>query len=205
VDVEHNLFEGPDLERCAHLNAWQIWQGGENDTFKDNIVRGASPSDPASVIPLIFENGAGSKECSVTMKNAVIENNLFVNPSTSNIMQIGQVEGLTIKNNTGVRFETGLKMLSGCGKSTKVTETHNIMVEGQNPGAEKAGFVAFECSGECLFDSNVSSDASAEGNGATQFLTGWKPSWEGTEYGKPGYYIPQGLAFKAGYEGSIGP
>jgi hypothetical protein len=157
------------------------------------------------VIALIFENGAGGSECSVKMKNDTIENNLFVNPSTSNVVQMGQIENLTIKNNTGVRFTTGWQMRSVCGSSTNVTETHNIMVEGRSSGAEKAGFVGFECTGECLFDDNVSSDTSANSSGATHYVTNWKPEWENTEYGNTGYYIPKGLPFKTGYQGHGGP
>src|SRR5205085_235319 len=34
--VDHNLFEGPippAHAACTHLNVWQIWDGGRNDTF----------------------------------------------------------------------------------------------------------------------------------------------------------------------------
>lgn len=205
VDVEHNLFEGTTILRCAHLNAWQIWQGGENDVFKHNLVEGGSPRDPVSVIGLIFENGAGGSECSVTMRNVVVEDNLFVNPSTSNVMQVGQVQGLTISHNTGVRFQTGLKLASVCGSSSDVTETQNIMVEGQDHGDEKAGFVGFQCTGSCIFEGNVSSDGSAAGHGARRYVTHWSPSWRSTRYGRPGYYVPRRLRIPAGYRGRVGP
>lgn len=205
VDVEHNLFEGSTILRCAHLNAWQIWQGGENDVFRHNLVKGVSPQNPVTVIGLIFENGAGGSECSVTMRHVVVEDNLFVNPSTSNVMQIGQVQGLTVSHNTGVRFETGLKLASVCGSSSDVSETQNIMVEGQNHGDEKAGFVGFECTGSCSFDGNVSSEGSAADHGARHYVAHWRPSWKGTRYGRPGYYVPRRLRIPAGYRGHVGP
>jgi hypothetical protein len=213
VDVEHNLFEGHDLLACSHLNLWQIWGGGENDTFKDNVAIGQGPgeSEQAATDGLIFENGAGSGECSVKMTNSVIENNLFIDAANSYELQIYTTAGVTIKNNTVVRSMYGTGLLnSGCGESTKATMTHNIDVENQDKN--NADF-HFACEGECHFDYNVSGDdESAEEYGATHYVTRWAPQWTTTKWDltteptiPTGFYTPTSLPIEAGYQSHIGP
>jgi hypothetical protein len=216
VDVEHNLFEGKILMACSHLNLWQIWAGGENDTFKDNVAIGQGRgekgglSEEAATDGVIFENGAGSVECETTMKNSVIENNLFVNAATSYELQIYTTEGATIKNNTVVGSEWGSALLTEhCGAGSNYTMTHNIDVEDQGSGPDMS-FGA--CSGTCLFDYNVSEDTSASQAGSTHYLTNWSPEWLTTSWTpasepKPstGFYIPSGLSTEAGYQGGGGP
>jgi hypothetical protein len=202
VDVEHNLFEGHILMNCSHLNIWQIWGGGENDTFKDNIALGEN-GQQAATDGVIFENGAGSVECNVKMKNSVIENNLFVNAATSYELQIYTTEGATIKNNTVVGSEWGTALLTEhCGAGSNYTMTHNIDVEDKGTGND---FNFGACTGTCTFDYNVSQDKSAS---STHSVTSWAPkwvttSWNSTTEPKPtGYYIPVGLIFEAGYTGA---
>jgi hypothetical protein len=216
VDVEHNLFEGKILMACSHLNLWQVWAGGENDTFKDNIAMGEGRgmknglSEEAATDGVIFENGAGSVECATTMKNSAIENNLFVNAATSYELQIYTTEGATIKNNTVVGSEWGSALLTEhCGAGHNYTMTHNIDVEDQGTGAD---FSFGACTGTCLFDYNVSEDTSASQASSTHYTTKWTPTWrtkswnQATETTMPaGFYVPGNLSFEAGYQGNIGP
>ncbi len=216
VDVEHNLFEGKILMACSHLNLWQIWAGGENDTFKSNVAMGQGRgmknglSEEAATDGVIFENGAGSVECGTTMKNSVIENNLFVNAATSYELQIYTTEGATIKNNTVVGSEWGSALLTEhCGAGSNYTMTHNIDVEDQGSGGDMS-FGA--CSGTCLFDYNASEDTSANQAGSTHYTTKWSPKWTTTAWNPAieatmpaGFYVPTGLSTEAGYKGTVGP
>jgi hypothetical protein len=215
VDVEHNLFEGHELLACSHLNLWQIWGGGEHDTFKDNIAVGdgtgeaAGRSQEAATDGLIFENGAGSANCAIKMRATVIENNLFVDAASSFAIQIYTTEDATIEYNTVVRSQYGSGLLTEkCGPSTDSVMTHNIDVE--NTGTTTA--FAFQCVDACLFDYNVSDDASASLLGASHVQTGWKPAWVSTAWNRQteatppaGYYVASGLPFAAGYLGGGGP
>jgi hypothetical protein len=210
VTVEHNLFEGHVLMACSHLNLWQIWSGGENDTFKDNVAIGEGHgeknglSEEAATDGLIFENGAGSAECSTKIKNTVIENNLFVNAADSYELQIYTSEGTIIKNNTVVGSEYGTALLTeDCGAGSNYTMTHNIDVENQ-AGSD---FSFGSCTGTCTFDYNVSQDTTANQAGSTHYITNWSPQWTTTTWNpttepKPstGYYTPTGLSTEAGYQ-----
>jgi len=217
--VEHNLFEGYTHYECVHLNLWQIWSGGENDTFRDNIAIGKGTKggvgpfkngdEEAATDGVLFENGAGSSECGVRMKNSVIENNLFVDAGDSYELQVYTTEGATIRDNTVVGSAYGTALLTeACGAGSDYTMTHNIDV--QNGSGSDFGFGS--CSGTCSFDYNVSQDASAQSNGATHYVTGWSPKWTTTTWNPateptapPGFYIPTGLPIEAGYQGNAGP
>jgi hypothetical protein len=217
--VEHNLFEGYTHYECVHLNLWQIWTGGENDTFRDNIAIGKGTKagvgpfkngdEEAATDGVLFENGAGSAECGVTMKNSVIENNLFVDAGDSYELQVYTTDGATIRDNTVVGSAYGTALLTeACGAGSDYTMTHNIDV--QNGSGSDFGFGS--CSAECSFDYNVSQDTSANSNGATHYVTGWSPKWSTTTWNPAsepkapaGFYIPTGLAIEAGYQGNAGP
>ncbi len=216
VDVEHNLFEGHDLMACSHLNLWQIFGGGENDTFKDNVAVGQGRgekngmTEEAATDGIIFENGSGSVECAVKMKNTVIENNLFVDAASSYELQIYTTEGATIKNNTVVGSEWGTALLTEhCGAGSNYSMTHNIDVEDVGTGGD---FHFGECKGTCLFDYNTSQDTTADMLGSTHYTTNWTPKWATTVWNPAGqqtipvgYYAPTDIPIKAGYRGSIGP
>ena len=212
VDVEHNLFEGHVLMPCSHLNLWQIFSGGENDTFKGNVAlgQGRADSEEAATDGIIFENGPGSVECATKMKNTVIEDNLFVDAANSFELQIYTTEGARIENNTVVGSKWGTAFLTEhCGAGSNYTMTHNIDVEDTGSGSD---FNFGSCTGTCLFDYNVSQDTSASAYGASHYLNNWSPSWTTsawspvTEPTVPvGYYAPTDIAIQAGYQGSIGP
>ena len=224
--VEYNTFLGPEPQvSCEHHdNVWQIWQGGENNAFSHNLVLGESHASPqTNPIDLIFENGAGGKECGVTMKGITVEDNLFVyGTGSANIVQAGDIENYTVRHNTGVKFGAGWQGYdTACPHGVNHTQTNNIMVEGEVGGAEKDGFDGFTCtSGTCSFDQNVSSDSlSACENLSLNCVDAWKPSWKTTTFTSPetqlcppeGYYQPKeeftasnSTKFSAGYEGRAG-
>ncbi len=205
VDVEHNLFEGRVLRPCSHLNLWQIFAGGTNDTFRDNIAIG-EPGGEAATDGLLFENGPGSADCTVKMRGTVIEGNLFLDAASSYEIQIYTTSGARISHNTVVHSQYGTALLSEhCGAGSNYTMTHNIDVEnyGKTPD-----FTFGACTGTCAFNYNVSEDESASARGSTHHLTGWSPVWGTTRWDPltepappPGFYIPAGLPFPAGYDG----
>ncbi len=218
VTVEHNLFEGHVLMKCSHLNLWQIWAGGQDDTFKDNIAIGEGTgeknglSEEAATDGVIFENGAGSVECQTTMKNSVIENNLFIDAADSYELQIYTTQTATIENNTVIGSEWGSALLTEhCGAGSNYTMTHNIDVEDQGNGYDVS---MGACTGSCLFDYNVSQDNSANASGSTHYVTKWTPSWQTTSWNPntqptppAGYYQPTNLPTElhTGYQGEGGP
>ncbi len=217
VDVEHNLFEGHVILACAHLNLWQIWAGGENDTFKNNIAIGDGTgewkkglSSEAATDGVIFENGSGGNECATKLVNSVIENNLFIDAATSYELQIYTNQGATIKNNTVVGSQYGTALLTEhCGAGSNYTMTHNIDVLDTGPGYD---FHFGECTGTCTFDYNTSQDTSANQLGSTHYATNWTPKWSTTTWNPlteptppTGYYIPTGLPIETGYHGNGGP
>jgi len=218
VTVEHNLFEGHVLMKCSHLNLWQIWAGGQDDTFKDNIAIGEGTgeknglSEEAATDGVIFENGAGSVECQTTMKNSVIENNLFIDAADSYELQIYTTQTATIENNTVIGSEWGSALLTEhCGAGSNYTMTHNIDVEDQGNGYDVS---MGACTGSCLFDYNVSQDNSANASGSTHYVTKWTPSWQTTKWNPSseptppaGYYQPTNLPTElhTGYQGEGGP
>jgi hypothetical protein len=210
VSVEHNLFEGHVLMACSHLNLWQIWAGGQNDTFNNNIAIGEGRgqkngvSEEAATDGVIFENGAGSLECATKLRNSVIENNLFVNAADSYELQIYTGEGATIRNNTVIGSQWGTALLTEhCGAGSNYTMTHNINVEDVGTGPD-FGFGA--CTGSCTFDYNISQDTSAARYGATHYQTLWTPTWNTTSWNPQteptpptGYYTPLNTTIQAGY------
>jgi hypothetical protein len=215
VDAEHNLFEGHQMLACSHLNIWQIWDGGQNDTFKDNIAIGTGTgevrgrSKEAATDGLIFENGPAGADCATRMQGTVIDNNLFVDAASSFAIQVYTTAGVRIEDNTVVRSQYGTGLLTErCGASTDGVMMRNVNVENTGP----ARAFVFSCSGGCRFDRNVSDDASAALFGAHSFKTGWEPTWITIAWNPaseatppPGYYLARGLPFAAGYRGGGGP
>jgi len=231
VAIEHDLFEGDNPYGCQHVNVWQVFMGGENLTFSDNIVYGrgrgggngphGTGSEEASSNALLFQNGGNSSECTnVTMTNAVLENNVFVNGG-GQAFQTQGIESESVKHNTvvgsgGVGYSIGGY---ACTPTNLVFE-ENIGVETGGPSFSVNGSgVGFKC------DKNVSEDETAKNAAAacesSSHVVGWTPSWEssswnpiaeteaGNHFPKPpkGWYVPTAgsVAFAAGYEGGGGP
>jgi hypothetical protein len=225
--VNNNLFEGPfpaDAQEggCSHLNIWQIFDGGSNDSFKNNIVKGA-PGSPAGVTPILFESGVpsptGPYPCTDTYINMDVENNLFLYSSTAYVVDILTTTNLTYSNNTVVGGDLGvwLDRADFCGAGTNLTAKSNVTAN----ITSGAAFTYGACNGTCIFDQNVSDDGSANLAGSTHYATGWTPAWQTTTWdptqgpAPPGYYQPTRSAFtgsgtdkstfQAGYQGAIGP
>jgi len=225
--VENNLFMGERRYGCSHLNVWQTL-GGENDTFRNNIVIGkgtgtgtgpfGSGEEYASADLIEWENGPGDAHCEDTLTNMTVENNLFVDGGGNS--EIGGVNGLTVSDNTIVNMKPGPFFVGfGPCPGKNYTTTHNIITG--------AGSFSFgKASGTNLVKDNVAWNKSA--TGGARFLNRWRPRWrstascprlhagcwnpfkeveEGNHFPKPphGYYVPTGLPFTAGYEGKIGP
>jgi hypothetical protein len=217
VLVTHNLFEGPipaGRVACTHLNVWQIWQGGVNDTFSDNIVRG-TPGHPAAITPILFETGPGGASCGDAMRNTTISNNLFVDDAAAYSIQVMTTRGLTVTHNTvvGSTYGTIVYRTKGCPNGTRYRVAHNIDVQNSGNADRSPDMLVGACRGRCAFDHNVSGDATAaRARGARHYVVGWRPSWVTTAWNPEaepsppaGYYLPRGLPFAAGYAGGGGP
>ena len=234
VLVDHNLFTGPqpaNTLNCAHMNVWQIFGGGSNDTFSNNVVVASTAQGTAPVASnsLMFENGPAGSVCTTTMDHTFVNNNLFVDENGSFEFQLMTSTDLTVTNNTivGSAYGTIVARSDICGNSTNVTETNNIVTNNTN-GSFNFGFGGCTVSAaaatlptfpaQCLTDYNVSQDKTAGTlPGTTHFVANWTPSWRNTTWAPggfapgghsappAGYYQPSGLPFSAGYQGSIGP
>ncbi len=209
--VEYNLFEGPiqaDRIGCTHLNVWQIWQGGINDTFSNNVVLG-EPGRPAAVTPILFETGPGGRDCTVTMKHTIVSNNLFVDDATAYSIQIMTTQGLTVTHNTivGSTYGTLVDKGPGCADGANYQITHNIDVQNRGNRGRSPDISLGGCRAVCTFDYNVSSDASAAAaRGAHHRVIRWWPTWVTTSWNQltessvpAGYYVPKRLRLAAGY------
>jgi hypothetical protein len=177
--VDHNTFLGPSLlgTHEDHQDLWQIFGGGENITFTNNVAR-----DTETQESLLFQEGAFS--------NVDIENNLFDHDSRGYTCQIYQSTGLVFRNNTVVGSHWGclFRDLPASPPGSGYEVDHNVFAE-----TEASVDVSEEGrAGDWgTYDYNVSSDNSAEG---VHSVRNWSPSWmDTTGYG------PLGLPFAAGY------
>jgi hypothetical protein len=214
VTVEHNLFEGPipaDRSACTHLNVWQIWQGGVNDTFSNNVVLGAV-GHPAAITPILFETGPGGSVCTDTMRGTTISNNLFVDDAAAYSIQVMTTAGLTLTHNTvvGSTYGTIVYRSPGCPSGSNYDIGYNIDVENRGNAGRSADISLGGCRGHCAFHHNVSGDASAaRAPGARHRVIYWRPNWLTTSWNPllrhsppPGYYVPRHLRISAGYRPS---
>lgn len=199
--VDHNLFTCPCNEHSgAHLNILQIWQGGSDDSFTNNIVNGTGGPTEICGGCILLENGAGGQTCSDRFVNPNVSNNLFVDPGGSLPIQVNLNDGGVFENNTIVGGQYGSAFgnaTSTCSSSTdtNMTVARNIQVGDTSSGSN---LWMGNCSGTCTFDYNVTSDGSARADGSQHYVIDWRASWAGN-------YVAVGLPFTAGYQGSIGP
>ena len=177
--VDHNTFLGPSLlgEHEDHQDLWQIFGGGENIVFTNNVARNTETQES-----LLLQEG--------TFANVDVENNLFDHDSSGYTCQIYQSAGLIFRSNTilGSHWGCLFRDLANSPPGSGYEVDHNIFV-----GTEASLDISEEGrAGEWgAYDFNVSSDASAEGSHSVR---NWSPSWlDATNY------VPQGLAFSAGY------
>jgi len=177
--VDHNTFLGPSLlgDHEDHQDLWQIFGGGENISFTNNVAR-----DTETQESLLFQEGA--------FTNVAIENNLFDHDSLGYTCQLYQSSGLIFRKNTIVGSQWGclFRDLESSPPGSEYEIDHNVFT-----GAEASFDISDEgrAGGWGTYDYNVSSDSSAEGLNSVR---NWAPSWLDTTN-----YVPQGLAFSAGY------
>jgi hypothetical protein len=177
--VAHNLFLGPSLRNShetVHQDLWQVFGGGSNLRFLDNIVRNTATQES-----LLFQLGV--------YHNVTIENNLFDHDSSGYSVQLFQIEGLTFTYNTFVGSHWGVLFRADnpeAGPGRGYVVEHNIFgaTSGGTPDvSETRSFGAF--------DYNVSQDGSASGHHS---LRHWRARWAGA----PGQH-PLCVSFAAGY------
>jgi hypothetical protein len=177
--VDHNTFLGPSLlgSHQDHQDLWQIFGGGTNISFTNNVARYTETQES-----LLFQEGA--------FQNVIVENNLFDHDSRGYTCQIYQSTGLVFRANTvvGSRWGCLFRDLGSAAPGSGYAVDHNVFV-----GTTEGAAISTEgrAAGWGTYDYNVSDDNSASG---AHSIRGWKPIWS-----DPTNYIPAGLAFTAGY------
>jgi hypothetical protein len=177
--VDHNTFLGPSLlaDHEDHQDLWQIFGGGENISFTNNVARNTETQES-----LLFQEGA--------FTNVVIENNLFDHDSLGYTCQLYQSSGLIFRRNTVVGSHWGclFRDLASSAAGSGYQVDHNVF-------AETEASVDVSTEGRAgawgTYDYNVSSDSSADGSHSVR---NWSPSWMDTTN-----YTPLGLPFAAGF------
>ena len=176
--VEGNTFLGPSLlgSHSDHQDLWQIFGGGRNITFADNVARYTETQES-----LLFQEGAFS--------NVVVENNLFDHDSRGYSCQIYQSTGLVFRRNTVVDSHWGclFRDLGSSAPGSGYQVDHNIFV-----GTAEGSDISTEgrAAGWGTYDYNVSGDGSASG---AHSVRDWAPSWQDTVN-----YLPTGQPFALG-------
>jgi hypothetical protein len=177
--VDRNTFLGPSLlgSHEDHQDLWQIFGGGENITFTNNVAR-----DTETQESLLFQEGAFS--------DVVVENNLFDHDSLGYSCQIYQSSGLVFRRNTIVGSHWGclFRDLATGVPGSEYEVDHNVFT-----GTEASVDVSTEGRADAwgAYDYNVSGDGSADG---AHSVRNWKPSWLDVTG-----YVPLGLPFTAGF------
>ena len=177
--VDRNTFLGPSLlgTHEDHQDLWQIFGGGKDITFTNNVAR-----DTETQESLLFQEGA--------FENVVIENNLFDHDSRGFTCQIYQSTGLIFRSNTIIGSQWGclFRDFASDPAGSGYEIDHNIFADtaegldlSEEGRAENWG----------TYDYNVSTDESADGLHSER---NWSPSWLDTTD-----YTPLGLPFAAGY------
>ncbi|HEX4752867.1 MAG TPA: hypothetical protein VH268_08205 [Solirubrobacterales bacterium] len=180
--VDHNTFLGPSLlgSHEDHQDLWQIFGGGTDVTFADNVAR-----DTETEESLLFQEGK--------FTHVVVRNNLFVHDSRGYTCQIYQSSGLVFRRNTivGSRWGCLFRDLSSAPPGGGYNVSRNIFVLTRDgPGISTEG----RAGSWGTYAENVSDDGSARGNGS---IPHWHPRWYNLHD-----YRPRGLPFAAGYSGS---
>jgi hypothetical protein len=178
--VDRNTFLGPSLlgSHEDHQDLWQIFGGGRDIAFTNNVARHTGTQES-----LLFQEGS--------FRKVVVKNNLFDHDSRGYTCQIYQSDGLVFSHNTvvgsywGCLFRDEASSPPGGGYRIE----NNVFAD-----TSDGGDVSTEgrASGWGTYDYNVSSDSSASGRHS---LRRWSPRWSGTAT-----YAPLGLPFTAGYE-----
>jgi hypothetical protein len=177
--VDHNTFLGPSLlgDHEDHQDLWQIFGGGRDIRFTNNVARHTGTQES-----LLFQEGA--------FRKVVVENNLFDHDSRGYTCQIYQSDGLVFRRNTvvGSRWGCLFRDLAEAPPGSRYRVERNVFAETSDaPDVSAEG----RAGGWGVYDYNVSSDGSAWG---PHSLRRWKPAWVNTTG-----YQPLRLPFAAGY------
>jgi hypothetical protein len=182
--VERNTFLGPTLVGThpqEHQDLWQIFGGGTNVTFADNVARHTGTHES-----LLFQEG--------DFRNVRVENNLFDHDSRGYTCQIYQSTGLVFRKNTvvgsglGCLFRDAPPPSGSSLPGSRYQVDHNIFV-----GTKGSADISTEGRAGTWgsYDYNVSSDDSASGSHSVR---NWQPKWANEID-----YPPVGLPIEAGY------
>ncbi len=177
--VDRNTFLGPSLlgEHEDHQDLWQVFGGGKDIVFTNNVAR-----DTETQEGLLFQEG--------TFENVDVENNLFDHDSLGFTCQVYQSTGLIFRDNTivGSRWGCLFRDLASDPPGSGYEVDHNVFAETtEGAGLSEEG----RAENWGTYDYNVSSDDSADG---LHSVRNWSPSWVDTTD-----YTPLGLPFAAGY------
>jgi len=177
--VDHNTFLGPSLlgSHQDHQDLWQIFGGGTNIVFTNNVARGTETQES-----LLFQEAG--------FQNVVVENNLFDHDSRGFTCQIYQSKGLVFRRNTIVGSHWGclFRDTASAAPGSGYVIDHNVFVgTAEGSGISTEGRAA----SWGAYDYNVSDDGSASGSHSVR---NWKPAWADATN-----YVPSGLPFEAGY------
>ncbi|HXS32663.1 MAG TPA: hypothetical protein VN758_02675 [Solirubrobacterales bacterium] len=178
--VTRNTLLGPSLVGAhpqEHQDLWQIFGGGTNITYSNNVARNTGTHES-----LLFQEGAFS--------NVVIENNLFDHDSRGYTCQLYQSSGMVFRNNTVVGSHWGclFRDLASSVAGSGYQVDHNVFA---NTEASVDVSTEGRAGSWGTYDYNVSSDGSASGSHSVR---NWSPSWSDTNS-----YTPFGLPFEAGF------
>ncbi len=178
--VDSNTFLGPSLlgDHEDHQDLWQIFGGGRDLRFTNNVARHTGTQES-----LLFQEGAFAK--------VVVENNLFDHDSRGYTCQIYQASGLVFRHNTivGSRWGCLFRDLASSSPGSGYRVERNVFADTSDGGDVSTEGRAATWGN---YDYNVSSDGSA---GGRHSLRHWQPSWVDTTT-----YEPRQLPFAAGYE-----
>jgi nitrous oxidase accessory protein NosD len=180
--VDRNTILGPSLRHRhpdAHADLWQIFGGGSDIAFTNNVIRRAGTNTG-----LLFQTGQ--------FRNVRVTNNLFDHDSDGHSVQIYNATGLVFRHNTVVgsrwgvifrdhRGEHGTSAGSGYRVERNIFEARDAPDVGTEGDAFRWG----------VYDYNVTLDGSASGRHSVRR---WRPRWHDTTW-----YRPRGLPFRAGY------
>ena len=177
--VDHNTFLGPSRlgDHEDHQDLWQIFGGGRDIRFTDNVARNTGTQES-----LLFQEGA--------FRRVVVENNLFDHDSRGYTCQIYQSDGLVFRRNTivGSRWGCLFRDLPEAPAGSRYRVERNVFAETSDaPGISTEG----RAGNWGVYDYNVSSDSSASG---LHSVRRWRPAWADTTG-----YEPLRLPFAAGY------
>jgi hypothetical protein len=181
--VDRNTFLGPSLagtHPTEHQDLWQIYAGGRNISFTNNVARDTGTSQ-SLLFQMTYPENRFAK--------VSVVNNLFDHDSDGYTCQLYQSAGLVFRHNTIVgseygcifRAEPGFPDGSGYRVERNILDAHGNSAIGFEGGAQRWGTYAY----------NVSTDGSARG---PHSIRHWRASWSDDPD-----YQPRGLPFAAGY------